>query len=96
MTIWFWLAVWYSAAGTLTFALFAWDKLAAKAQRRRVPERTLHTAELLGGWPGALAAISFLRHKSSKPRFLVVTGEITLLHLAVCAAGALWQLGMLR
>ncbi|WP_242530083.1 cold shock and DUF1294 domain-containing protein [Marinobacterium iners] len=52
-----------------TFIVYAMDKAAAKADRRRTPESTLHMLALLGGWPGALCAQSLLRHKSVKAAF---------------------------
>lgn len=33
----------------VAFALYAWDKRAAKRRRRRVPERILHLVALSGG-----------------------------------------------
>jgi len=55
---------------SLVTALAYWlDKARARAAgsgatRRRVPERTLHLLELLGGWPGALWAREHVRHKT--------------------------------
>ncbi|MET3998561.1 cold shock and DUF1294 domain-containing protein [Marinobacterium sp. MBR-109] len=52
-----------------TFIVYAIDKSAAQADRRRTPESTLHLLALLGGWPGALCAQNMLRHKSRKAAF---------------------------
>lgn len=38
----------------------------AERGRWRTPENTLHVAELLGGWPGALVAQQLFRHKTRK------------------------------
>lgn len=81
-----WVTGWYALASIVTLAVFGWDKLAARSGRRRTPERVLHAMELLGGWPGAIVAILWFRHKSSKPRFLVVTFAIMGLHLAAIGA----------
>ncbi len=56
----------YAAMSLVTFAAFALDKRAAVKGLRRTPEATLHTLELFGGWPGALLAMSFVRHKNRK------------------------------
>ncbi|MDG2032021.1 MAG: DUF1294 domain-containing protein [Phycisphaerales bacterium] len=76
------LALWYLGWSLLAFIVFGVDKRAARKGRRRVPERRLHLLELLGGFPGALLAILLFHHKSSKPRFLVVTVLAVLGNLA--------------
>ena len=79
------LATWAFGLSVVAFIAFAWDKHAARRGRRRIPEIRLHCLELLGGFPGALCAIFLLRHKSSKPRFLLVSGLAILLNLiCVC------------
>ena len=65
-----WLPAAYAALSILTFAVYAVDKSAAKrAGRQRVSERTLLTLGFLGGWPGALIAQQWLRHKTRKRSF---------------------------
>lgn len=64
-----WVPVASLAASVVTYVVYAVDKSAARAGRRRVPERMLHVFSLLGGWPGALVAQQFLRHKNRKVRF---------------------------
>lgn len=51
--------------------------------RWRIQELHLHLAELLGGWPGALVAQCWLRHKCSKRSYQTVFWVIVFLHLAV-------------
>lgn len=62
----------YLALSVLTFAVYAADKAAARADQWRTPEKTLHLLALAGGWPGALIAQEWLRHKSVKPAFRAV------------------------
>lgn len=64
------LAALYAVASVACFIAYALDKSAARKGRRRTPERTLLLLGLAGGWPGALAAQHWLRHKSSKTSFL--------------------------
>jgi uncharacterized membrane protein YsdA (DUF1294 family)/cold shock CspA family protein len=64
-----WIATAYAGMSMLTFATYAWDKGAAQAQRWRTAESTLHLLALAGGWPGALLAQQWLRHKSAKREF---------------------------
>jgi len=61
----------YLGMGVLTFGVYAADKSAARNGRWRTQESTLHLLGLAGGWPGALLAQHFLRHKSTKQSFQV-------------------------
>ena len=67
----------------LCFLLFAFDKRKAQRGQRRMAEKTLHLATLLGAAPGAWAAIWLLRHKNRKAAFWGVTLGLTLLQGAV-------------
>jgi uncharacterized membrane protein YsdA (DUF1294 family) len=59
----------YAAASLVTFAVYAFDKSAARNQRWRTSERTLHLLALAGGWPGAVIAQKMLHHKNRKQPF---------------------------
>lgn len=61
----------YSTASLLAFSAYALDKSAARRGRWRISESTLHLFALVGGWPGALVAQQWLRHKSKKTAFQV-------------------------
>ncbi len=64
--------VWWIGPGAIavlsaiTYGMYSHDKKQAIAAGWRVPESSLHLAELLGGWPGAFLAQRRLRHKCSK------------------------------
>ena len=64
--------LWYAALGVLTFLAYRKDKAAAQQGSWRTPENTLHLLSLLGGWPGAWLAQTYLRHKSQKAEFRVI------------------------
>lgn len=100
--IWLWIVLaWTALASVVAAALYALDKRRAVrnrsgAGRRRVPERTLHLWELLGGWPGGLLARRALRHKTdarAKARFVWTSRAIVALHLAawLAVAYAVWR-----
>ena len=57
------------ALNGVTVLVYALDKRAARRGARRVPERTLLTLGLAGGWPGAIVAQRRLRHKNRKRSF---------------------------
>jgi uncharacterized membrane protein YsdA (DUF1294 family) len=59
----------YVLASVVCFALYARDKAAARRGDRRTPERDLLLLGLAGGWPGALLAQQWLRHKTVKMPF---------------------------
>lgn len=77
----------YVLASLITFVAYAVDKSAAKRNRWRTKESTLHLFGLIGGWPGALLAQSLLRHKSKKTEFkltfwvTVVVNVVAILYL---------------
>lgn len=76
-----WLpAVIYPVMSVIAFALYGHDKKQARAQGQRTPEKRLHAAELLGGWPGALVAQQVFRHKTRKLSYQAVFWLVILLH----------------
>ena len=70
--MWVTLAAAYAIASVATFVAYAVDKRAARINARRTPESTLPLLALSGGWPGALVAQAFLRHKTQKTSFRAV------------------------
>ena len=62
----------YVVMSGIALGFYGFDKSAAKNNRWRTPESTLHFVSLLGGWPGALVAQEAWRHKVSKPAFQAV------------------------
>jgi len=97
----------YLAASAFTFLVYAKDKRAARRDRWRTKESTLHTLALIGGWPGALIAQQVLRHKSRKDAFQFMfwttvvmncaafgwlfTAQGTELLLLLAAASGIWK-----
>ncbi|GAA2161922.1 DUF1294 domain-containing protein [Humibacillus xanthopallidus] len=59
----------YGLLSAVAFLLYRGDKSAATQGRRRTPESTLHTVDVVGGWPGALVARRVFRHKTVKQPF---------------------------
>lgn len=91
----------YLVASILTFLMYAKDKNAAELGKWRTPESTLHILSLLGGWPGAKIAQSFLRHKSKKIPFRVtywvtVCINCGVLYWLTTQEGSMWLRNILR
>lgn len=66
---WPWLALVYVVMSVVALFVYAFDKTKARAGAWRTSEQTLLLLAVLGGWPGALLAQQWLRHKSSKAAF---------------------------
>ncbi|MBW3527014.1 DUF1294 domain-containing protein [Shewanella sp. NKUCC05_KAH] len=77
----------YLTLSLLTFIAYAIDKSAAKRNKWRTKESTLHLLALMGGWPGALFAQNLLRHKSVKASFRNVFWLTVVANLAVLGYG---------
>lgn len=67
----------------MTFLLFGFDKLKAKSNGSRVPERTLHLFELLGGVFGSFAAMKLFNHKRKKNSFKRVSWTILAVYILI-------------
>lgn len=85
-------AAWLLLMGAVTLVAYAHDKRRARRGGWRVPERTLHMMEWLGGWPGGLLGRRWLRHKSVKRGFRLHSASIVVAHLAGLAAVMVWCL----
>lgn len=79
------IAAVYVVASALAFAMYGIDKSAARNERSRIPENTLHLIGLSGGWPGALIAQDAFRHKSRKVEFQVVFWLSVVANVALAA-----------
>jgi uncharacterized membrane protein YsdA (DUF1294 family) len=77
-----WIAAAYAGMSVLTFVVYAVEKSAAQANRWRTAESTLHLLALACGWPGALLAQQWLRHKSAKRAFRAVFWATVVLNVA--------------
>ena len=64
-----WMTLWYGLLSLWCFGAYAYDKHQARTGGWRTPESSLQWLALLGGWPGAVLAQQWLRHKSSKTEF---------------------------
>ena len=80
-----WVAGIYLVASIVCFVVYAVDKSAAGAARRRVSERTRLTLGFVGGWPGAIIAQQTLRHKTQKASFRKAFWGTVMVNLAAFA-----------
>jgi uncharacterized membrane protein YsdA (DUF1294 family)/cold shock CspA family protein len=75
----------YVGMSVIAFFAYGLDKAAARTNRWRTQESTLHLLELLGGWPGALIAQGSFRHKTRKLDYQVVFWLFVTINLCVLA-----------
>jgi uncharacterized membrane protein YsdA (DUF1294 family) len=93
-----WMAGVYAGMSLLTFIVYAIDKSAAQTRSWRTSEATLHSLAMAGGWPGALLAQQWLRHKSAKQPFRAVFWVTVAINVAgwvlICSPYGRLQLGI--
>ena len=96
-----WVPALYGGASVLSLLAYAMDKAAAQRGAWRTPENTLHVLALAGGWPGALLAQGWLRHKTVKAEFRAVFWTTVVFNIAafllvVSPQGLAWLQGVLN
>ncbi|NBW49422.1 MAG: DUF1294 domain-containing protein [Betaproteobacteria bacterium] len=79
------------ALNAATFVAYWLDKRAARANRWRVKENTLHLLGLAGGWPAARLAQQVLRHKTVKPGFQAMFWLTVWVHLVALGTYVFWD-----
>lgn len=78
-----WVPLGHVASSLLAFILYWIDKAKARNNQWRISEKTLHLVEFCGGWPGALIAQQWLRHKNQKPGYQVAFWLIVLVNVSL-------------
>ena len=86
------LLIYYLIASIVTLIAYAIDKSAAIQGRRRISEKTLQLMALFGGWPGALLAQQWLRHKTQKQSFRLVFWMMVLVNVLLVVVLAYYSL----
>jgi len=91
----------YAIMSVAAFLMYAKDKNAAECGKWRTTESTLHALSLIGGWPGAKIAQSFLRHKSKKLSFRItywvtVAANCGALYWLITPKGSMWLKSILK
>lgn len=77
------LVGWLIAVNLLLFFVMGADKAAAKARRRRVPERTLLALAVVGGSAGGILGMLAFRHKTRHAAFYLGLPAILAVQLAL-------------
>ncbi len=67
----------------ISFSIFGIDKSKAKNNKYRIPEATLLTTVLIGGFIGASIGMILFKHKLSKRKFIITIIISTILYLSL-------------
>ena len=81
--------VWITVS-VVAIIVTVWDKIAAKAGKRRVPEATLLWVGFFGGAAAMLATMKLIRHKTRKAKFMVGLPLMLVLHVLAVGALLVW------
>jgi uncharacterized membrane protein YsdA (DUF1294 family) len=76
----------YLMLGAVSFAVYGFDKRAARRGDWRVTEASMHGIDLIGGIAGGLLAQLVFRHKTRKESFAAVSALIWAGHIAALGA----------
>lgn len=77
----------------IAFLMMGVDKLAAKLDKRRIPERTLMGTAALGGSAGAWLGMLLFRHKTKHRLFTLGIPALLCLHVVLLAVLLYLQTG---
>lgn len=75
------LLIYVLVMSLIAFAAFGIDKLKAKTNAWRIPERTLFILALLGGGIGAFLGMKVFRHKTRHQQFVIGIPAIMVIQL---------------
>jgi uncharacterized membrane protein YsdA (DUF1294 family) len=75
------LASWLVSINLVTFFFYGFDKMRAKGEGSRVPEKILYALVFVGGTVGGLAAMLLFHHKIRKRSFMRVFWIIVALQI---------------
>jgi len=73
----------YIIINVISFSFSALDKVKARKNKWRIKENTLHLFSFLGGVYGSLLSMKFLRHKTKKLKFKIITALAFIIHTSL-------------
>ena len=79
------LAYYLAAVNILLCALMGTDKLLAKLQKRRIPEKALFALAILGGALGGMVGMYSFHHKTLHKSFAIGFPLLTIIQIAAVA-----------
>ncbi|MFZ6681294.1 DUF1294 domain-containing protein [Undibacterium sp. Tian12W] len=89
------IVVIYVCMSVVTLIMYALDKAAARRLDSRISERTLLLCGLACGWPGAMLAQRWFRHKTIKTSFRIAFNATVIVNCLALAMLICWSLNLL-
>ncbi len=75
--------IYFAIISVIAISVTAWDKLCAKRDMRRVPEKTLFIISSLGGSLFMYCTMQFIRHKTKHKRFMIGLPLMMILQIVI-------------
>lgn len=75
------LLIWLGVMSFIGFVMTMYDKLAAQAGKRRIPENVLMIEGLLGGATGMYVTMQLIRHKTKHKKFMIALPIFIVVHI---------------
>lgn len=79
------IILYYIAINAVAFFMYGADKLFAKKDMWRIPEKTLLGVAVIGGAFGAFAGMEIFRHKTKHTQFKLLVPIFCVAHLVILA-----------
>lgn len=83
-----WVAIYLLSVNVLAFLMYGLDKLRAKKDKWRIPEKTLLMVAVIGGSIGAFLGMQTFRHKTKHLKFTI--GVPVIFVLQIVAVWYIW------
>lgn len=77
------LIIYMQVINLITFCIYGLDKVKAKRNKYRIPEKVLLLLALFGGSPGALSGMYVFRHKTKHLKFKLLVPAFLIVHICL-------------
>ncbi len=77
------IAIYITMIGLISVIITIYDKIAAKKEKQRIPEKTLLTFAAIGGAAAMLATMKTIRHKTRKKKFMISLPVFMVIHIVL-------------
>lgn len=75
--------IFFAVMSFVAFVVTMYDKLAAQAGKRRIPEKVLMLIGFFGGATGMYVTMQLIRHKTKHKKFMIGLPIFIVLHIGI-------------